>query len=89
MKPDQACSLQKSQVQGRDIAVANKYFRVLSDQLIIDVRQEPRAAITTTGAPHCFDFRVGESSVQIFQALCVGSGYKAIFCPEVFARCNV
>ncbi len=45
--------------RARDIAVANKYFGILPDQLIIQQVQDPDGTIATTHTPDAIHILVG------------------------------
>ena len=65
MSVTNAAALPQRQLQGRDVAEADKDLRVSADEPIIEGGEKTRSAVSAAGAEDCFDIAVREHLVQV------------------------
>ena len=82
MKGDEPRFARNRQVQGGDVAVADKRLGVAAQQLKVNLRQQARAAIAAAQANDGVHARVGKGGVQLLQALGVAGGQIVVLHPS-------
>src|SRR3954453_22558457 len=73
-------------MQRSDIAIANEYFRMLTNRLVIEQRKQARGAIPTSNANNRVDLWIRERLHQVGSPVSIGARKKAPPFAEIGAK---